>query len=106
MRYRRIIATLLVLLIGVAVCLTDREGDGTGPIHHGKHLSRVIVQAVVVRAERGCRHDLAGHRRGSVRAWSAGAAEVPTASVATSGSLPIRSIDTLPSHWGARHLTI
>jgi hypothetical protein len=100
MRYRRIIAILLILFIGVAVCLAGQQDDGTGAIRHGKHLSRATVQAVVVRAGRGTRHDLAGHRRGGAR-LSVGIDGMSTGSMIASGALPIRSIDMLPSHWGA-----
>ena len=106
MHYRRTIALLLTLLIGVAVCAPQRADDGTGAIRYGKHVSRGTVQALVVRAERNTRHHQAGHRRGSLRVWSAGSHEGPTHSMAAWASFPIRSVDTLPSYWGARHLTI
>jgi hypothetical protein len=108
MHYRRSAAILLSLLIALAVCLPERPDGAPGTLRHGNHLSRGTVQAVVVRPERASRHSSAGQRqrRGNARSWSpeslAGSAHASIGSTPTS----IRSVDTLPSHWGARHLTI
>ena len=103
---RRAIALLLIALLGLALYHPDRPDDGQGAVRHGRHVGRPDAEGLVVRAERGTRHDSARHRRAGLRVWCAGAHATPLLSLTPSPLSPVRSVDTLPSHWGARHLTI
>jgi hypothetical protein len=106
MPYRRAIAFLLTLLLALAVCVPRRPDEGQGPIRQGKHLSRVVEQALVLRNSRGARKNHSGQRRGGLKAWSAGLHDSLAPDTLAVRTLPVRTVDTLPGHWGALHLTI
>ena len=106
MHYRRAVALLLIALLGLALCGPGRPDDGSGAVRHGRHVGRPAAEGLTVRAERGTRHGAAGHRRAGAKVWSAGSHEARLLTPAPSGLTQVRSVDTLPSHWGARHLTI
>ena len=104
--YERVIAIVLTLLVGVAACAPLRGGDGTGTLRHGKSIGRGIEQALAVRSVRTSRHDYFGKRSSGHKTWLRGTRHVQYTDRAARRAPSVRAVDTLPAHWGARHLTI
>ena len=104
---RRLVALALIFLVGVAACVPAHAEEDTRAIRGGKHLSRFVDQALIVRCDRGGQKDQTGQRRNGSKSWSAATQDsLAPCSSRRSDSLPVRSVDTLPGHWGALHLTI
>ena len=50
---RRLVALALIFLVGVAACVPAHAEEDTRAIRGGKHLSRFVEQALIVRCDRG-----------------------------------------------------
>jgi hypothetical protein len=103
---RRFIALVLVLLVCVAGCAPAHAEEDTRAIRGGKHLSRVVEQALIARCGRGRQKDQTGQRRSGSKVWSGRSVDSLAPNTVEIYALPVRPVDSLPCHWGALHLTI
>jgi hypothetical protein len=104
--YRRLLALLLTLLIGVAATAPARADGEMGALRHGKHVTRSVEQALIVRSVRSDRHEHSGQRSSGQKSWLSGSRSAIRPTHAARRDASVRAVDTLPNHWGARHLTI
>ena len=104
--YRRIIALVLTLLVGVAACAPLGAEGGTGALRQGKSIGRGVEQALAVRSVRASRHDYFSKRSSGHKMWLRGTRHAQYTGRAARRVVSVRAVDTLPAHWGARHLTI
>jgi hypothetical protein len=105
-RLRRVIGCLVVAAIAAGACVPAMASDPSGPLRQGKLLSRHVDQTPAVRTTHVLRGDSAAHRRGGSKAGSARFFDSLTPAETTIARLAVRSVHTLPGHWGARHLII
>ncbi len=102
---RRLVALAVIFLVGVAGCVPAHAQEDTRAIRRGKHLSRFVDQALIVRCDRGQKYQT-GQRRNGSKSWSARTQDSLSLVPVVIRILPVRPVDTLPGHWGALHLTI
>jgi len=102
----RLVSCALLAVIALAAAAPADRDDSLGAFRHGKHVSRAVDPILVVRTSRGVHADRSSHRRsgGKTRAFSSDTPIPPVR--ATLARLALRSVDTLPGHWGARHLIV
>jgi len=103
---RRLVALAVIFLVGVAGCAPAGAQEDTRAIRRGKHLSRFVEQALIVRCARGGQKYQTGQRRNGSKSWSARTQDSLSLVPVLIRILPVRPVDTLPGHWGALHLTI
>jgi hypothetical protein len=103
---RRAVLLVLLVLVGVAAGAPVRADRDAATIGHAKHLGHAAEPGLLVRALRRSGREDWGRRAVSVTASSpAHSALGPRAGV-RNVALDVRSVDTLPGHWGAAHLTL
>jgi hypothetical protein len=100
---RRFIALVVVLLVAVAGCVPAHAEEDSRAIRRGKHLSRGVEQALIVRCSP---KDQTGQRRSASKVWSRQTDDSLVPAAVEIRILPVRTVDTLPRYWGALHLTI
>ena len=103
---RRLAASVLLAVMALGACAPAPTDEGVGAFRHGKHLSRPAYPALIVRTTRRVHADSSPHRRGGAWAWTAGTDPVVAPTRLLIARLAVRSVDTLPGHWAARHLII
>jgi hypothetical protein len=103
---RRLVALALIFLVGVAACVPAHAEEDTRAIRGGKHLSRFVEQALIVRCDRGSKKDQTGQRRSGSKVWSGRSIDSLAPNTVQIHALQVRSVHSLPCHWGALHLTI
>jgi len=103
---RRLVGYALLTVIALAACSSALADEGLGAFRHGKHVSRAVDPALAVRTTRGGHADASLHRRGAGKAWAAGSARGIAPGRAALAGLVHRPVDTLPGHWGSRHLIV
>ena len=68
---RRLVALALIFLVGVAACVPAHAEEDTRAIRGGKHLSRFVDQALIVRCDRGGRRIRLASGAAATKSWSA-----------------------------------
>jgi hypothetical protein len=103
---RRFIALVVILLVCVAACSPAHAEEDARAIRGGKHLSRVVEQALIARCGRGSKKDQTGQHCGGSKVGSGRSVDSLAPNTVQIHALQVRSVHSLPCHWGALHLTI
>jgi hypothetical protein len=103
---RRIVLLVVVVLVGVAAGAPMRAARDTATVGHAKHLGHLIEPELLVRAlRRGGHEDWVQRTADTIE--SGGVHHHPGLRAGVRDfAADVRPVDTLPGHWGARHLTL
>ena len=105
-RLRRVVGCLVLAVIAAGACVPALTDDSAAALRRGKHVSRPIDQVPAVRTTHLSRSASGAYRRGGSKAGTPRFFDSVTPAETTIARLAVRSVHTLPGHWGSRHLIV